>query len=97
MLADERAFYIGQQFLLFRRFPSSAPGLVDYYDGNKTSNKIDTTIRDTADIITNSGLTLIPNVSSSKNLSKPALDAGICPSDFFFLELIRQHVLRLLI
>lgn len=61
------------------------------YGGTNTSNKIEAKTKDTANAITNSGLILIPGVSSSKNRSNPALDAGICPpafSFFFFLELI---------
>lgn len=59
------------------------------YGGTNTSNKIEATIKDIANAITNSGLILIPGVSSSKNRSNPALDAGIGPPGcFFFLELI---------
>lgn len=49
------------------------------YVGINIINKIEATIKDTANAITNSGLSLIPGVSSSKNRSNPALDAGICP------------------
>ena len=38
-----------------------------------------------------SGLTLMPSVSSSKNLNKPALAAGIGPElSFFFFLLMKE-------
>jgi hypothetical protein len=60
------------------------------YVGKNIIRKIEAAIKDIANAITNSGLILIPGVSSSKNRSSPALDAGICPPGwfFFFLELI---------
>lgn len=52
--------------------------------------------RDIANIITYVGLIFIPGVSSSKNLSRPALEAGIGADDFFFLELILRRFIFLI-
>jgi hypothetical protein len=50
--------------------------------------RMHTIINAIAKPISISGLTLTPSVSSSKNLSKPALAAGIGDSFFFFFLLI---------
>lgn len=47
-------------------------------------------IRAIARLTSISGLTLTPSVSSSKNLSNPALAAGIGPDFSFFLLLISE-------
>jgi hypothetical protein len=47
-----------------------------------------TIIRATEDAMSSSGLTLMPSVSSSKNLSNPALAAGIGPDLLFFFFLL---------
>jgi hypothetical protein len=44
-----------------------------------------------------SGLTLIPSVSSSKNLSRPALAAGIGADFSFFFLLIQQRPFIILV
>ena len=47
---------------------------------------------DTANTISSSGLILTPSVSSSKNLSNPALAAGIGPELSFFFLLIGVYL-----
>jgi hypothetical protein len=54
--------------------------------GKKMFMEIDVAIRPIAVTRIISGLILTPSVSSSKNLSRPALEAGI--GAFFFLLLI---------
>src|SRR4030042_184223 len=66
---------------------------------NKTQKntfaKTDTITRVTAKTIRSSGLILTPSVSSSKNLSKPALAAGIGLLLSFFFLLILLSLLHL--
>lgn len=55
----------------------------------------ETTTRVIANAISNSGLTFMPSVSSSKNLSNPALAAGIgLLLSFFFRLIIYQPLLK---
>lgn len=49
--------------------------------------KTETTIKVTAIATSSSGRTFTPSVSSSKNLNRPALAAGIGAESFFFFRI----------